>query len=248
MTAKAIPFIICADSHGDMIDPVAEAAIMDFIKDYKPLLRIHLGDAFDFRNLRRGASDEEKGESLAQDWEQGSDFMRRFFDGGRDNRFLRGNHDERLFNLQSSATGILRDFSKDAVTRFNVLVRRCRAKMLPYDSRLGILRIGHLKCIHGYAVGKSAAAVHARVYRHCLYGHTHTIESYPVETDEGQKEARGIGALCRIDMPYNSTQTNKLRHNNGWAYGMLFPDGTYQIWQATRIGDSFYAAHEIKKY
>lgn len=240
--------MIVADSHGDQLDPVAEKAALSFLKDYKPAIRIHLGDAFDFRNLRKGASDEEKAESLTEDWEMGSDFLRKYFDGGKINHFLRGNHDERLFDLQTSATGVMRDYAGDAAKRFNQLIKRCRAQMLPYDSRLGILRLGHLKCIHGYASGKGAAAVHARVYRHCIFGHIHTIESYPVETDEGQKEARAIGALCKIDMPYNSRQTNKLRHNNGWAYGIMFDDGTYQIWQASRIGDNFYAAHEVKTY
>lgn len=245
---RAERFVIASDSHGDMIDPVAEKAVLAFIKDYKPSIRIFLGDAFDFRNLRRGADDEEKADSLQDDWDMGSDFLRRYFSGGKTNHFLRGNHDERLFDLQGSATGIMRDYAKDAVDRFNQLIKRCDAKMLPYDSRLGILRLGHLKCIHGYSSGKGAAAVHARVYRHCIFGHTHTIEAYPVETDEGQKEARGIGALCHIDMPYNARQTNKLRHNNGWAYGVMFEDGTYQIWQTTRIGNNFYAAHEVKAY
>jgi len=248
MKHKHTRFIIAADSHGDQIDPVAEKAIMAFIADYKPEIRIHLGDAWDFRNLRKGASDDEKAESLAEDWEMGANFTRAFFSGGRLNYFLRGNHDERLFDLQGSATGILRDYARDAVTKFEQHIKRCKANMMPYDSRQGILRLGHLKCIHGYASGKGAAAVHARVYRHCIYGHTHTIEAYPVETDEGQKEARGIGAICRIDMPYNARHTNKLRHNNGWAYGVMFNDGTYQIWQSTRIGDNFYAAHEIKAY
>ena len=245
---KGTRFVIGADSHGDQLDPVAANAIMAFIRDYRPTIRIHLGDAYDFRNLRKGASDEEKAESLTEDWDMGSDFLRKFFDGGKINHFLRGNHDERLFELQTSATGVMRDYASDAVKRFNQHIKRCRAQMLPYDSRLGILRLGHLKCIHGYACGKGAAAVHARVYRHCIWGHTHTIETYPVETDEGQKESRGIGALCKIDMPYNSRQTNKLRHNNGWAYGVMFNDGTYQIWQTSRIGDNFYAAQEIKAY
>lgn len=245
---KPTHFVIVGDSHGDMIDPVAEKAVMAFIKDFKPKIRIHLGDAFDFRNLRKGASDEEKADSLMDDWDMGSTFLRQFFDGGNQNYFLRGNHDERLYDLQGSATGVMRDYATDSVKRFEGHIRKCKAKMLPYDSRIGILRLGHLKCIHGYASGKSAAAVHARVYRHCIFGHTHTIESYPVETDEGQKESRGIGALCKIDMPYNSRQTNKLRHNNGWAYGLMFDDGTYQIWQCNRIGNNFYASTGIKTY
>jgi predicted phosphodiesterase len=245
---KPTRFVVAADNHGDMIDDVARNAVLNFIGDYKPDIRIHLGDAFDFRNLRKGASDDEKQASLAADWEMGSDFLRRFFQGGKENHFLRGNHDERLYDLAFSATGVMRDYANDGMKRFDQLIKRCRAKMLPYDSRLGILRIGDMKCVHGYFSGKGSAAAHARVYRNCLFGHTHTIESFSVESDEGQKEARGIGGLCQIDMPYNSRHTAKLRHNNGWAYGVMFEDGSYQLWQATRINNNFYAAKEIQVY
>ena len=137
---KPTPFVIVGDSHGDMIDPVAEKAVMAFIKDFKPKIRIHLGDAFDFRNLRKGASDEEKADSLMDDWDMGSTFLRQFFDGGNQNYFLRGNHDERLYDLQGSATGVMRDYATDSVKRFEGHIRKCKAKMLPYDSRIGILR------------------------------------------------------------------------------------------------------------
>lgn len=245
---KPIPFIIAGDNHGDMVDPVASKALFAHIADWKPQIRIHLGDAFDFRNLRRGACDDEKAHSLQDDWDYGSDFLRKFFDGGKQNHFLRGNHDERLYDLCGSATGIMRDYAEDGVKKFEQLVKRTRATMLPYDSRLGILRLGHLKCIHGYACGRNAGAVHARIYRNCFYGHVHTIETTPVESDDGQKEARGIGCICQTDMPYNSRMTNKLRHNNGWSYGLLFEDGTYQAYQVTRINNQFHAAHEIKTY
>jgi len=245
---KPLRFVIGADNHGDMIDPIAGEAILSFIKDYKPQVRIHLGDAFDFRNLRKGASDDEKAASLHDDWEMGYEFLRKFYDKGERNEFLRGNHDERIYDLQSSAVGVIRDFAEDGCKKFDQLIKRCKATMLPYDSRLGVLRIGHLKAIHGYASGRNAGAVHARVYRHCFYGHTHAIDVTPVESDDGQKEARGIGCLCKTDMPYNSRMTAKLRHNNGWVSGVIFENGTYQAWQTTRIGDNFYAPKEIQTY
>lgn len=240
---------MCGDNHGDMVDPIADAALMAFIKDYKPSIRIHGGDALDLRNLRKGASDDEKAASLADDWEMGSDFMRRFFDGGKQNHFLRGNHDERIYDLQGSATGVMRDYAGDAVKKFEQLVtKKCRAKMLPYDARHGILRLGHMKVVHGYFHGKGAAASHARVYRHCHFFHIHAFYTAPVESDDGPKEATSIGSICKVDMPYNQRQPNKLTHNNGWRYGVIFPDGTYQYWDARRINDSFYATKDIVTY
>ncbi len=239
-------FVVASDSHGDQIDPATESALLSFVQDFKPQVRIHAGDVFDFRNLRRGASDDEKAHSLEDDWRMGSDFMRRFFDGGKENHFLRGNHDERLWNFAHSATGLLRDYAHDGIARVEKLVAKSRAKMLPYDSRLGVLKLGALKVIHGYAAGIGAARKHAIVYRNVLFGHTHNCDVAGAESDEGVSEARGIGACCRLDMPYNAHQTGKLRHQNAFCYGLLFEDGTYQINQAKKIDGRFYVASDFR--
>ena len=239
-------FVVASDSHGDQIDATTETALLSFIADFKPQVRIHAGDVFDFRNLRRGASDDEKAHSLEDDWQMGSDFMRRFFDGGKENHFLRGNHDERLWNFAHSATGLLRDYAHDGIARVEKLVAKSRARMLPYDSRLGVLKLGALKVIHGYAAGIGAARKHAIVYRNCLFGHTHNCDVAGAESDEGVSEARGIGACCRLDMPYNAHQTGKLRHQNAFCYGLLFEDGTYQINQAKKIDGRFYVASDFR--
>jgi predicted phosphodiesterase len=239
-------FVVASDSHGDQIDVTTETALLSFIADFKPQIRIHAGDVFDFRNLRRGASDDEKAHSLEDDWQMGSDFMRRFFDGGKENHFLRGNHDERLWNFAHSATGLLRDYAHDGIARVEKLVAKSRARMLPYDSRIGVLKLGALKVIHGYAAGIGAARKHAIVYRNCLFGHTHNCDVAGAESDEGVSEARGIGACCRLDMPYNAHQTGKLRHQNAFCYGLLFEDGTYQLNQAKKIDGRFYVASDFR--
>jgi hypothetical protein len=241
-------FIAIADNHGDMIDPETERALFAFMADFKPSVRVHLGDNFDFRNLRKGASDDEKAASLEDDWAMGSDFLRRFFDGGKRKHFLRGNHDERIYHFGDSATGLLRDYARDGIKRLESIVKRAGAEMLPYHVRKGILKLGSLKCLHGYAAGLNASQVHARVYRNCIFGHIHSIASAPVESDDGPQEARCIGAICQIDMPYNSTRTATLRQDNGWAYGLLFPDGSYQLFQTRKIKGKFYAAHEATAY
>ena len=239
-------FVVASDSHGDQVDPDTERALFAFIADFKPQIRIHAGDAWDFRNLRKGASDDEKAHSLEDDWQAGSDFLRRFFDGGRESHFIRGNHDERLWHFAHSATGLLRDYAHDGIARVEKLVKKSRAKMLPYDSRLGVLKLGALKVIHGYAAGIGAARKHAIVYRNVLFGHTHNCDVAGAESDEGVSEARGIGACCRLDMPYNAHQTGKLRHQNAFCYGLLFEDGTYQINQAKKIDGRFYVASDFR--
>jgi hypothetical protein len=49
-------------------------------------------------------------------------------------------------------------------------------------------------------------------------------------------------------MDYVNKKTGKLKWAQGWAYGLLFADGTYQLFQTRNINNQFYAATEIKTY
>ena len=240
-------FVVVSDNHGDMVDRRSSEALFSFLKDWKPEIRIHAGDNWDFRNLRKGASDDEKAASLVEDWEAGSNFIKTFFEGGKSNHFLRGNHDERIYHFSSSATGLLRDYANDGIKRIEAVMRQSKVKMLPYDSALGVLDLGKLRVIHGYHAGIGACRQHAQIYRNCLFGHVHTIESAPVASLESA-EARSIGCLCKRDMDYVNAKTGKLRWAQGWAFGLLFPDGSYQLFQTRNINGQFYAASEIKQY
>jgi len=247
MKHKPRRFVVASDNHGDMADDTATKALFAFLQDYQPEIRIHAGDNWDFRNLRRGASDEERAASLEDDWTAGVAFMERFFKGGKTNVFLRGNHDERLWDFRESATGLLRDYAADGIKRVEALTKRLNVKMLPYDAETGVYELGKLSVLHGYHCGVSATRQHANIYGCCLFGHVHTIESAPVAS-RNPSESRSIGCLCRRDMGYINRKTAKLRWAQGWAYGVLFDDGTYQLFQTRNIGGHFYAATEIKTY
>ena len=247
MKPKPCRFVVCSDNHGDMADATATAALFDFMADYKPEIRIHAGDNWDFRNLRKGASDDEKAASLEDDWDCGSRFLEKFFRGGSTNVFLRGNHDERIYDFRESATGLLRDYAADGIKRIEALMRKLNATMLPYDAETGIYELGKLTVLHGYHAGIGATRQHANIYGNSIFGHIHTIESAPVASRE-PAEARSIGCLCRRNMGYINRKTAKLRWAQGWAYGVLFDDGTYQLFQTRNIGGRFYAATEIKSY
>lgn len=250
LPSRPTRFVAVADNHGIMQDDRSVEALFDFIDDTKPKIRLHLGDGFDFSALRRGADEKDECADLKEDWDAGAAFARRFFRGGERNVYLEGNHcGKRLRALLGHPRAILRDYGERAVEDFERLIKKqCRAIMLPYDSRLGVYKLGHLNVLHGFHHGIGATKAHATHYRNCIHGHTHTVESVTVPNLDGPAEGRAIGALCRLDMPYNAHQTNKLRHSNGWAYGVLNPDGTYHLFQAIKIKDHFYAAENIKKY
>ena len=240
-------FVVVSDNHGDMVDGTAKAALQAFLIDFKPEVRVHAGDNWDFRNLRRGATDDERADSLVDDWEAGTEFLGKFFEGGKENWFLRGNHDERLWMFAHSATGLLRDYATDGIKRVEGLMRKSHAKMLPYDSALGVLDLGKLRVLHGYHVGVTACRAHANVYGNCLFGHVHSIESAAVASF-APAEARSIGCLCQRDMDYVAAKTAKLRWGHGWAAGILHGDGSYTLTQIRRINDTFTAPTAFKSY
>lgn len=240
-------FVVVADTHGDMIDARCAEALFEFLKDWKPEIRVHAGDNWDFRNLRKGASDDEKAHSLVDDWEAGTEFLTKFFAGGEEKYFLRGNHDERLWYFANSATGLLRDYAEDGIKRVEQIVKKCNAKMLPYDSAFGVLRLGDLKVVHGYHAGVSATRTHANVYGNVIFGHTHTIETCAVPSLV-PCEARSIGCLCQRDMDYVNAKTGKLKWGQGWASGILHTNGTYTLNQIRRIDEKFIAPTAFKTY
>lgn len=241
-------FVIASDNHGQEIDALVERVFFSWLKDWKPEIRIHAGDLFDFSPLRNGASQEDKAESMGEDYKAGTEFARRLFANGEQKHFLRGNHDERLWDLRFKTEGVLRDFAAQKTGEIEKTMKAWGVRTYPYDARLGVCRIGKMQVIHGFRTGVGAAKAHATIYRNCIFGHTHSQDVAPVENLEGPALAMGTGCMCVIDMPYNARQTNKLRHQQGWIYGLVYPDGTYQAFQAKRVGNNFNLASEVTTY
>lgn len=232
-------WIACGDNHGDMIDPVAKRAFFDFLKWFKPQIRVHLGDCFDFRALRRGAGDEEKREPVREDVDAGLDFLAKM----QPTAFLRGNHDERLWDFAiNSRNAFLQDFCAGYASEISKAVN---CPMLPYDKRKGVYQIGRLKVIHGYNTGIYAARMAAQAYGSCIMGHVHAVDSFSIPGIE-PREGRAIGCLCKLDMDYNRAQLNTLRQGHGFAYGLVFPNGNYSIWQAREIDGAWVFPSEFK--
>lgn len=245
--SKPKKFIVASDIHGDKQDPYAVEACLRFVSDFKPDIRVIAGDLFEFAAIRSGASNEERSESMSADFGAGSGFANRFFAGGRENHLMLGNHDVRAYDFARCVDATRRELGERMVDDIKRLARKCRARIYPYDSRHGVMEIGRLKVVHGFHTGMAACAHHSRIYGNVIFGHVHSIESFQTP-GLSQQEARAIGCLCRLDMDYADRKTGKLRWAHGWAYGWLFPDGTYQLHQARSIEGRFYASTQITAY
>ncbi len=233
-------FVAGFDPHGDKQDPVVNAAFFKFVARWKPNYRILGGDAFDFRPLRHKANDEEKRESMKKDFEAGMDWIDRF----QPTHFLRGNHDERLWELKEADNGVRSDYAAEGVSKIEKVVKDMGCRMLPYHKR-SVLRIGHLKVIHGFFCGVYAARQTALVYGSTLFGHVHDITEHSIPGLE-RRVARSCGCLCELDMDYAARSPNTLRQAHGWAYGVIHSKtGNYHVWQAERIGNAFMVPSDI---
>jgi len=88
-------FVAAGDLHGDRQDAQAVSAFKKFVKEFDPKLRIFLGDIWDFRAIREGASKTEKFHSMEADFKAGMEFLEWY----KPAVITLGNHDQRLWDL-----------------------------------------------------------------------------------------------------------------------------------------------------
>lgn len=237
---KAKRFVVCSDNHGNQQDNKACSAFFDFLKDWKPEVRVHAGDGFDVAAFRKGADEAEQSTSLKEDVAVGIEFLRKM----KPTHYLRGNHCERIWDgihhpkAERSALCYLLSREIEAALGFETI---------PYDKRNGIVRFGHLAILHGYNTGMTAAKRAAEVYGNVLFGHCHYVSHDSVARVE-RTMGRCIGCLCKLDFPYNRGQLTTLRQAHGFAYGLLYPDGTFRVQQAEEINGRWHLPVDFREY
>lgn len=237
-TAKK--FQIGFDVHGDRQDPSAVRVFHEFAKTWKPEIRVAGGDIFDFRCLRKGATDQEKRERLNEDVDAGIDFLKKF----KPTQYLLGNHCSRAWDAARGDDGKLADLANYLIQDIEESLGG--AQVFPYDKRSGIFHLGSLKVLHGYTTGVMAARHAAQVYGSCVMGHTHTVDSYSIPGLE-RRVGRIGGCLCLLSQDYNRAQMNTLRQSHGFGYGIVNSDGTFVYYQAEPIDGVWYLPTEFRE-
>lgn len=242
MSKDLVTFIAFGDNHGEMEDAEVSAALCRHIKagmmgrpfDY----RIHLGDCFDCKAWRRGASKGERESSIRKDKRMGLDFLWRT----KPSVFLMGNHDDRILTWAEASVGPESDAAHDFWSDLKEMLRKvgCK-KVLPYNRKEGKFRLGPFTFIHGFRSGKQAVREEARTY--CLpggcliMGHLHRIHRENIEKDGG---AVGISAGCVGDidlMDYAKTTGAILTWGQGWVYGYYNKrTGKWRVFEAFKEG------------
>jgi hypothetical protein len=247
LTNTVETFVDIGDPHGDHVNEKVINSLFAFMDDFKPSIVIHGGDNWNLCPLRKGASKEDQETDMQDDWDAGKDFLSRYLSYGKKRYFLRGNHDERLWDVLKNGKGESLALARRLVAEADKIVERREAQMFPYDSRLGILDLEGIRTLHGYAHGVGAARKLASIYGTCIFHHTHSMEVGIVEKWPKPAIATGTGCLCHIDQDYNSRNVGKLRHENGFTYGYRTSDG-FVTFQARFTNGQLYASTEIRAY
>lgn len=238
MAKGLIKFVAYGDSHGDIICRKTESAFLDFLKDFKPDERIFLGDGVDARPWRKGAGADERADNMRADFASCLDFVRKT----RPTAYLVGNHCDRVFQMaekdgpESTTAYTFKNDLKETLRKVG-----CR-RLVPYDRRVGVHRIGPMAFIHGFRSGKEAVRQEARTYcrpKGCLImGHLHRMETVNIEIEGG---GVGISAGCIGDinkMDYAKTHAAILTWANGWVYGVI-QGNSWKAWTAHKFNGRF---------
>jgi predicted phosphodiesterase len=189
--------------------------LRQFRKSFKPDHVIHLGDVFDLRALRNGASAEEKQEGISADVEAGLEFINWL----KPDVLLWGNHDQRLFDAAENTRNAM--LSEYCLALLRQIEDRISCHTYPYDKRAGVYEFGDYRFVHGVNANLHAAYKAASHYGNVVMGHVHTSSGpTPFPTYDGSV-GFSCGMIGQTDMKYNRGHANTLRHNNGWMYGVL---------------------------
>lgn len=205
-----------SDSHGDLIDPASRDAALAFAERFQPEVRIHGGDAFDFRSLRSGASDDERAEGIGEDVRQGIAFLKDF----RPTVYLWGNHDARLVRkAKNCRDGNLKLLCQQTHDRIVDELDALGCDQRPYKIKGGVYELGGYKFVHGYNHNTHSAHKAALFYGNVIMGHVHTFqEGRPQRYDNPTGYTCGL--LGDIDrMEYAETRMAVANWMNGWLYG-----------------------------
>lgn len=233
-------FSIAFDLHGNLRHRPTVAAFLRHVDDFKPHHKIIGGDVWDFAAWREGANDEEKRESVKDDFEAGLQFIDRF----KPQAVLLGNHDARLWRVADRRNGPASDLAREYVGRVAASARDLRCRLLPYDKRT-VLRVGPLNVLHGVYAGENAAKRHAQTYGPCIFGHVHTGEMGSVPSIDHRLEAWSSPCLCDLNPKYADPKPGTLKWCNGWMLGE-FRGKTYHVETARVINGEVRVATGFK--
>jgi len=232
-------WMFCTDSHGDMIDPAARDAALAFRDAFKPDIRIDGGDVFDFRALRKGATNTEKAEAVLADVEAGEKWLKDY----APTHWLWGNHDARIIDAVEDNDGDRREYYKLLYNGIMDCAEMLGTQCFPYDIEKGVFQYGDTSFLHGYGHGMHVGYALGMEYGNAIMGHVHQFQESPARRID-RTVGRTCGCLCKLDMGYNRRRTASLRWAQGFMYGWNI-DGVLYVHTLRPMGGKWHIPTEF---
>lgn len=232
-------------SHGEYLDPVAEAGVLEFRRRFDPHVMVHLGDAWDFACLRSGArgssEDVDKAHDPQADIDRGGKFIRVI----RPTHFLFGNHEARLVDLRDHWNAVTSKLARDVYEEITTPLADVGAVWMDRWDLRSFYRFGDYKFMHGTLYGANYLRDTARAVGNCVVAHAHRPGIQTADRDDGAR-AYSPGCLRTFESAsYAKARACTLSWGHGVVWGEFDNDRAY-LWlhQPT----PFEAAHGWKAF
>ena len=208
-------------THGADIDPQFRRAFLQFLKDYKPDQRLHLGDAIDLACLRSGArrdpDEPDRAESLMEDLLAGLSFLHEM----RPTVYMDGNHEARATMLAHSGNQVVAYAAGRVMAHINDEMAKHKCERFPWVGlqRAGIKMLGGTAFLHGALFNVSCARDTAEALgMDCVFGHSHRVS---IESSRTLNPVVGYNIGCGLDLaaPYAASRRQTLGWRHAFAYG-----------------------------
>lgn len=162
-----------ACSHGAFVDREAVKKVLKFRNDFKPEIRIHKGDIYDFSAFRGGTQGtRDEAEQIDPDLRAGAELIGLY----SPTDVLIGNHDERIWTWANHHNAVWAKAAMACRNEFLTACQKAGVKRLvdTYDVAKSFIELGDFKVLHGFFYNENALRDHAEVYGNCIIGHLHT--------------------------------------------------------------------------
>jgi len=204
-------------SHGEYLHPQASNLVARFFDRWKPKIRIHLGDAFDFQAFRTGA----KGTSdEAHPVEADLDHGRRFLKLFSPTVVCDGNHENRIVTLARHYNTMTATAARSVLDSVRKAQRADKVPLIPYTVHAeGWYQLGDFKFGHGHLFSENFIRDSAERWGNCVVAHAHRGGMAKGRRSDCPT-AFCVGTLCDPEkMTYASGRAGTLAWSHGIVWG-----------------------------
>lgn len=224
-------FLICGCSHGQLADPTALNAIIQFKSNYAPDKTIHLGDFIDTTAWRSGAKGgPDEVESVSDDMLSGLSFLRNL----EPQLVFNGNHEYRIWKHARKPNALIAHAAAVAIVELREFITGdLKAQYVEsYNLEESWRRLGNYHIGHGFFHNMHATKKHADKVGNSIFAHLHRQEVV-----RGDRADRPTGVCVgflgdRRKFTYAELWESRFRWDTGWCFGEYTDDET--IWQLHR--------------